>query len=79
MAKKGKGKKSGKKDKGGKGTRTPVMVDGVAAEEMSQEQLVEHVGRMREEVSVSNFLREILIIKPFLFVSNDNRIFSVRP
>ena len=50
MAKKGKGKKSGKKDKGGKGTRTPVMVDGVAAEEMTQEQLVEHVGRMREEV-----------------------------
>jgi len=50
MAKKGKGKKSGKKDKGGKGTRTPVMVDGVAAEEMTQEQLVEHVGRMREEL-----------------------------
>merc|ERR1712127_922448 len=44
------GKKSGKKDKGGKGTRTPVMVDGVAAEEMTQEQLVEHVGRMREEL-----------------------------
>ena len=59
MAKKGKGKKSGKKDKGGKGTRTPVMVDGVAAEEMSQEQLVEHVGRMREEVTFSYFLVEI--------------------
>jgi len=62
MAKKGKGKKSGKKDKGGKGTRTPVMVDGVAAEEMTQEQLVEHVGRMREEVrfcTVREFYRQL--------------------
>ena len=51
MAKKGKGKGKGKK--GGKnagGAKTPTMVDGVSAEEMTPEQLVEHIGRIKEEV-----------------------------
>jgi hypothetical protein len=52
MAKKAKaGKKAGGK-KGGKkgGTKTPTLVDGVSAEEMTPEQLVEHIGRIKEEV-----------------------------
>jgi myosin heavy subunit len=51
MAKKGKGKGKGKK--GGKnagGAKTPTMVDGVSAEEMTPEQLVEHIGRIKEEL-----------------------------
>jgi len=51
MAKKGKGKGKGKK--GGKkagGSKTPTLVDGVSAEEMTPEQLVEHIGRIKEEV-----------------------------
>jgi len=51
MAKKGKGKGKGKK--GGKkagGTKTPTLVDGVSAEEMTPEQLIEHIGRLKEEL-----------------------------
>ncbi|XP_069491653.1 dynein regulatory complex subunit 4 [Ambystoma mexicanum] len=42
-------KKSGKKKKSGKGKKTNV-VDGLATEEMSKEQLEEHIVRLREEL-----------------------------
>lgn len=51
MAKKAKGKGKGKK--GGKkagGAKTPTLVDGVSAEEMTPEQLIEHIGRLKEEL-----------------------------
>merc|ERR1711970_208622 len=49
MAKKG--KKGGKKgDKGKKAPKTPTMLDGIPADEMTQEQLVEHLGRIKEEL-----------------------------
>lgn len=46
-----KGKK-GKKGKGKKGKtpKTPTLIDGVSTEEMSKEQLEEHVKRLREEL-----------------------------
>jgi len=51
MAKKGKGKGKGKKGgKKGGGTKTPTMVDGISAEEMTPEQLIEHIGRIKEEL-----------------------------
>ena len=38
------GKKGGKKgDKGKKAPKTPTMLDGMPADEMTQEQLVEHM------------------------------------
>merc|ERR1712212_369736 len=50
MAKKG--KKGGKKgDKKGKDkAKTPTMLDGIPADEMTQEQLVDHLGRIKEEL-----------------------------
>merc|ERR1712159_228143 len=50
MAKKG--KKGGKKgDKKGKDkAKTPTMLDGMPADEMTQEQLVDHLGRIKEEL-----------------------------
>ncbi|XP_065064401.1 dynein regulatory complex subunit 4-like [Rhopilema esculentum] len=42
------GKKKGKK-KAGK-TKTPTIIDGVSTEEMSKEQLEEHIVRLREEL-----------------------------
>lgn len=42
------GKKKGKK-KAGK-TKTPTIIDGISTEEMSKEQLEEHIVRLREEL-----------------------------
>lgn len=42
------GKKGGKKGK--KTAKTPVVIDGVSTEEMTKEQLEEHVKRLREEL-----------------------------
>merc|ERR1711976_1030778 len=50
MAKKGKGKKGGKGDKKKGGPKTPTMLDGMPADEMTQEQLVDHLGRIKEEL-----------------------------
>ena len=64
MAKKAKGKGKGKK--GGKkagGAKTPTLVDGVSAEEMTPEQLIEHIGRLKEEVRVYNVLLLYLDVK----------------
>lgn len=46
--KKGKGKKKGKK-KSAK-PKTPTVIDGQSTEEMTKEQLEEHMGRLREEL-----------------------------
>ena len=46
--KKGKGKKKGKK-KSAK-PKTPTVIDGMSTEEMTKEQLEEHMGRLREEL-----------------------------
>lgn len=46
--KSGKGKK-GKKKKSAK-SKTPTVIDGISTEEMSKEQLEEHIGRLREEL-----------------------------
>merc|ERR1712111_312578 len=46
-------KKSGKKGKGKKGKKsgkTPTVIDGIPTEEMSKEQLEEHIQRLREEL-----------------------------
>ena len=43
--KKGKKKKSGKKRKSAKG---PAVIDGISTEEMSKEQLEQHIHRLRE-------------------------------
>ncbi|KAL8596846.1 Dynein regulatory complex subunit 4 [Nucella lapillus] len=44
-------KKSGKKGKKGKKTaKTPTVIDGISTEEMSKEQLEEHISRLREEL-----------------------------
>ena len=43
--KKGKKKKSGKKRKSAKG---PAIIDGISTEEMSKEQLEQHIHRLRE-------------------------------
>ncbi|KAK6178474.1 hypothetical protein SNE40_013260 [Patella caerulea] len=46
-------KKSGKKKggkKSGKKAKTPTVIDGVPTEEMSKEQLEEHIARLREEL-----------------------------
>lgn len=48
MAKKGKGK--GKKGKAGGPAAAPVLIDGESQEDMSKEQLMEHIGRQREEL-----------------------------
>jgi len=45
--KKGKKKKSGKKRKSAKG---PAIIDGISTEEMSKEQLEQHIHRLREEM-----------------------------
>ncbi|XP_071957561.1 dynein regulatory complex subunit 4-like [Antedon mediterranea] len=47
--KSGKGKKGGKKKKSAK-SKTPTVIDGMSTEEMSKEQLEEHIGRLREEL-----------------------------
>lgn len=50
MPPKGK-KKGGKKKKGSaKAKKTPTVVDGISTEEMSKEQLEEHIVRLREEL-----------------------------
>ncbi|ESO95089.1 hypothetical protein LOTGIDRAFT_215253 [Lottia gigantea] len=46
--KKKSGKKGGKKS--GKKAKTPTVIDGVPTEEMSKEQLEEHIARLREEL-----------------------------
>ncbi|XP_068117060.1 dynein regulatory complex subunit 4 isoform X2 [Hyperolius riggenbachi] len=43
-------KKDGKKKKSAKGKKSPGLVDGLATEEMSKEQLEEHIVRLREEL-----------------------------
>ncbi|XP_053304482.1 dynein regulatory complex subunit 4 [Spea bombifrons] len=43
-------KKKGSKKKSAKGKKTPGVVDGVATEEMTKEQLEEHIVRLREEL-----------------------------
>ncbi|KAM4612469.1 dynein regulatory complex subunit 4 [Discoglossus pictus] len=43
-------KKGEKKDKSAKAKKTTGVVDGVSTEEMSKEQLEEHIGRLREEL-----------------------------
>ncbi|XP_025116147.1 dynein regulatory complex subunit 4-like [Pomacea canaliculata] len=43
-------KKGGKSAKGKKGGKAPTVIDGVATEEMSKEQLEEHISRLREEL-----------------------------
>lgn len=44
-------KKSGKKGKKGKkSAKTPTVIDGISTEEMSKEQLEEHISRLREEL-----------------------------
>lgn len=44
-------KKSGKKGKKGKkAAKTPTVIDGISTEEMSKEQLEEHISRLREEL-----------------------------
>merc|ERR1712198_480800 len=48
MGKKKSGKK-GKKKKSAK-AKTPTVIDGISTEEMSKEQLEEHIGRLREEL-----------------------------
>lgn len=45
--KKKSGKKGGKK---GKSAKTPTVIDGISTEEMSKEQLEEHISRLREEL-----------------------------
>merc|ERR1712123_190648 len=47
---KGKGKKGAKGDKKKGGPKTPTMLDGIPADEMTPEQLVEHLGRIKEEL-----------------------------
>lgn len=47
MAKKGKGKKGGKK---GGAPKEPVLIDGESTEDMSKEQLMEHINRQRDEL-----------------------------
>ncbi|XP_063294430.1 dynein regulatory complex subunit 4 [Pelobates fuscus] len=42
--------KGGKKKKSAKGKKSPGLVDGVATQEMSKEQLEEHIVRLREEL-----------------------------
>lgn len=46
--KKGKGKKG--KGKGKKKTKTPTVIEGISTEEMSKEQLEEHIVQIREEL-----------------------------
>ena len=41
--------KTGKK-KGKDKAKTPTMLDGMPADEMTQEQLVDHLGRIKEEL-----------------------------
>ena len=48
--KKGKKKKSGKKRKSAKG---PAIIDGISTEEMSKEQLEQHIHRLREGKKMS--------------------------
>ncbi|XP_076809971.1 dynein regulatory complex subunit 4-like [Clavelina lepadiformis] len=48
--KKGKGKKGKKGKKKSAKPKTPTVVDGMSTEEMSKEQLEEHIGRLREEL-----------------------------
>ncbi|XP_077975287.1 dynein regulatory complex subunit 4-like [Styela clava] len=45
-----KGKKGKKGKKSAKKPKTPTVVDGMSTEEMSKEQLEEHIGRLREEL-----------------------------
>lgn len=49
--KKGKKKKSGKKRKSAKG---PAIIDGISTEEMSKEQLEQHIHRLREGSFIFN-------------------------
>nr|KAG5690590.1 hypothetical protein BaRGS_022594 [Batillaria attramentaria] len=48
--KKKKSGKKGKKGKKGKSAKTPTVIDGISTEEMSKEQLEEHISRLREEL-----------------------------
>nr|CAB3248315.1 growth arrest-specific protein 8 [Phallusia mammillata] len=48
--KKGKGKKGKKGKKKSAKPKTPTVIDGMSTEEMSKEQLEEHIGRLREEL-----------------------------
>ena len=50
--KKGKKKKSGKKRKSAKG---PAIIDGISTEEMSKEQLEQHIHRLREGLFFCRF------------------------
>ncbi|OCT82359.1 hypothetical protein XELAEV_18024885mg [Xenopus laevis] len=43
-------KKEGGKKKSAKGKRSPAVVDGISTEEMSKEELEEHIVRLREEL-----------------------------
>ena len=58
--KKGKKKKSGKKRKSAKG---PAIIDGISTEEMSKEQLEQHIHRLREGKKSTNFELNVLIVK----------------
>ena len=56
MAKKG--KKGGKKgDKGKKAPKTPTMLDGIPADEMTQEQLVDHMVNSVQNRLFTGFIR----------------------
>lgn len=48
--KKKSGKKGKKGKKSGKKAKTPTVIDGISTEEMSKEQLEEHIVRLREEL-----------------------------
>lgn len=43
-------KKKGSGKKGKKSAKTPTVIDGISTEEMSKEQLEEHIMRLREEL-----------------------------
>merc|ERR1711970_956758 len=44
------GKKGGGKKGGGKAPKEPTMIDGVSPDDMSKEQLMDHINRFREEL-----------------------------
>ena len=48
--KKNSGNKGKKGQKSGKKAKTPTAIDGISTEEMSKEQLEEHIVRLREEL-----------------------------
>ena len=65
--KKGKKKKSGKKRKSAKG---PAIIDGISTEEMSKEQLEQHIHRLREGLFIfhviTSFISKHLLLCYFI-------------